>query len=422
LVGHSVSNSNSSWVFSILCIILKSNNWIMEHKGKYLGFDHIRFYVGNALQTAQWYVARFGFVPIAYKGLETGSRDIVAHVVKQNDILFEFVSPLNPSGKLGTEDLAQQLAVHGDHAKDIAFKVDNCRALFESAKARGGSLVTVVQEPKEEKDENGTVVTATICTYGNVVHTFVERSNYKGVYLPGYRAVTEQDPFATFTPSPNLSFVDHVVGNQPDNAMVPLVEWYEKTLDFHRFWSVDDKMIHTEFSSLRSIVVTDKDEKVKMPLNEPAQGKKKSQIQEFVDYYAGPGVQHIALNTPDIITAVGHMQARGVKFLKVPSTYYVSLRQKLQSSPIKVKEDMDKLEELKILIDYDDKGYLLQIFTKPVEDRPTLFYEVIQRNNHHGFGAGNFKSLFEAIERDQAERGNLTTTTPAAPAATPYGH
>jgi len=239
--------------------------------------------------------------------------------------------------------------------------------------------------------------------------------------MPGYRPVTEEDPLSKITQLPNLSFVDHVVGNQPDQAMVPLVEWYEKTLDFHRFWSVDDKMIHTEYSSLRSIVVTDKDEKVKMPLNEPANGKKKSQIQEFVDYYAGPGVQHIALNTPDIITAVGLLQARGVKFLKVPSTYYVSLRQKLQSSPIKVKEDMDKLEELKILIDYDDKGYLLQIFTKPVEDRPTLFYEVIQRNNHQGFGAGNFKSLFEAIERDQADRGNLTNITPT-PAATPYGH
>lgn len=395
----------------------------MDKKGTYLGFDHITFYVGNAMQAAQWYVARFGFTPIAYKGLETGSRDIVAHVVRQNDIIFEFVSPLNPSGKSDSgEDLGQQLFVHGDHAKDVAFKVDNCRELYNQAMTRGGKSVVSIQEPKELKDENGTVVIATIRTYGNVVHSFVERSNYKGVYMPGYRPVTEEDPLSTIIPIPNLSFVDHVVGNQPDQAMVPLVEWYEKTLDFHRFWSVDDSMIHTEYSSLRSIVVTDKDEKVKMPLNEPANGKKKSQIQEFVDYYAGSGVQHIAMNTPDIITAVSHMQARGVKFLKVPSTYYVSLRQKLQSSPIKVKEDMDKLEQLKILIDYDDKGYLLQIFTKPVEDRPTLFYEVIQRNNHQGFGAGNFKSLFEAIERDQAERGNLTSITPPPVAATPYGN
>jgi len=190
--------------------------------------------------------------------------------------------------------------------------------------------------------------------------------------------------------------------------MVPVVEWYEKMLGFHRFWSVDDKTIHTEYSSLRSIVVTDEKEAVKMPMNEPAPGKKKSQIQEYVEYHGGAGVQHVALNTKDIITSVSQLRARGVKFLQVPKSYYINLREKLAVAPIKVKEDLDTLEKLHILIDYDDKGYLLQIFTKPVEDRPTLFYEIIQRNNHHGFGAGNFKSLFEAIERDQEERGNLT--------------
>jgi 4-hydroxyphenylpyruvate dioxygenase len=205
-----------------------------------------------------------------------------------------------------------------------------------------------------------------------------------------------------------LDFIDHIVGNQANDQMTPVVEWYEKMLGFHRFWSVDDKMIHTEYSSLRSIVVTDEDEKVKMPINEPALGKKKSQIQEYVDYHGDAGVQHIALNTRDIIHSVTCLQARGVKFLKAPKSYYTTLKEKLSASPIKVKEDLDALEKLNILVDFDDKGYLLQIFTKPVEDRPTLFYEIIQRNNHQGFGAGNFKSLFEAIERDQAERGNLT--------------
>lgn len=220
--------------------------------------------------------------------------------------------------------------------------------------------------------------------------------------------MTEEDPLARITPAVGLNFIDHIVGNQPDHEMIPVVEWYEKMLDFHRFWSVDDSMIHTEYSSLRSVVVTDFDEVIKMPINEPAQGKKKSQIQEYVDYWGGGGVQHVALNTTDIITAVTHMRSRGLQFLTIPDSYYKNLREKLKSSPVQVKEDLDVLQKLHILIDYDDKGYLLQIFTKPSQDRPTLFYEIIQRNNHQGFGAGNFKSLFEAIERDQAERGNLT--------------
>jgi len=258
-------------------------------------------------------------------------------------------------------------------------------------------------------DNDGTVIIATIATYGDVHHSFVERRNYKGAFLPGYRAVSEDDPLYHFVASTKLDFIDHVVGNQPDLNMVPIVEWYEKVLGFHRFWSVDDKMIHTEYSSLRSIVVTDKDEKVKMPLNEPANGKRKSQIQEYVDYYGGAGVQHIALNTSDIIESVKNLKARGLKFLQAPKSYYKTLKEKLALAPIKVTEDLDVLEQLNILIDYDDKGYLLQIFTKCVEDRPTLFLEIIQRHNHFGFGAGNFKSLFEAIERDQADRGNLTS-------------
>jgi 4-hydroxyphenylpyruvate dioxygenase len=269
-----------------------------------------------------------------------------------------------------------------------------------------GGAVSVL-EPTELKDDNGVVVISSVRTYGTTNHTFVERKNYKGIFLPGYRTVTERDPFENITPAVNLGFIDHCVGNQPDNEMVPAVQWYESALKFHRFWSVDDKMMHTEYSALRSIVVTDYDETVKMPINEPAPGKRKSQIQEYVDYYGGSGVQHIALNTPDVLHSVAQLRARGVKFLSVPKSYYASLREKLKHSPVQVKEDLDKIEQMEILVDYDDKGYLLQIFTQPCQDRPTLFIEIIQRANHQGFGAGNFKALFEAIEREQESRGNL---------------
>lgn len=289
--------------------------------------------------------------------------------------------------------------------KDVAFSVEDARAVYNTAISGGAVSVMAPVEVKDDKD--GTVVLATVRTYGTTNHTFVERKNYHGIHLPGYRAVTERDPFENFTPAVNLGFIDHCVGNQPDNEMVPTVQWYENALKFHRFWSVDDKMMHTEYSALRSIVVTDWDENVKMPINEPAPGKKKSQIQEYVDYYGGSGVQHIALNTPDVINAVVQLRARGVKFLTVPKSYYTNLREKLKHSPVQVKEDLDKIESLSILVDYDDRGYLLQIFTQPCQDRPTLFIEIIQRANHQGFGAGNFKALFEAIEREQETRGNL---------------
>ena len=244
-------------------------------------------------------------------------------------------------------------------------------------------------------------------TYGDTVHTLVERKNYKGKFLPGYVLATQVDPIIKLLPPIGLDFIDHIVGNQPDNEMTPACEWYEQKLDFERFWSVDDTQIHTEYSSLRSVVVTDFDETIKMPINEPANGLKKSQIQEYVDFYGGAGVQHIAFNTQDIIKAVENARARGGDFLEVPDTYYDNLRERLKSSKLKVTESIDVLQKLKILVDYDENGYLLQIFTKPVEDRPTLFYEFIQRKNHQGFGAGNFKSLFEAIELEQGRRGNL---------------
>jgi len=365
------------------------------------GFDHIKWYVGNAKQAADWYVIHFGFKLIAYRGLETGSRKQVSHVIRQNDIVWEFISSYSPDA---SDPINTEIALHGDGCKDVAFGVDDARVAFEFAKKNGAK---VIAEPEELKDEHGSVVIATIQTYGDTWHTFVQRNNYKGAFLPGYRAVEESSPFEAFTPPVGLKFIDHVVGNQPNDGMMPAVEWYEHTLNFHRFWSVDDSMIHTQYSALRSTVMADNSEVIKMPINEPADGKKKSQIQEYVDYYGGAGVQHIALRTDDILSAITHLKARGVKFLKVPKTYYTNLWEKLKSSPTKVKEDIKTIEDLSILVDYDDKGYLLQIFTQPCQDRPTVFLEIIQRNNHHGFGAGNFKSLFEAIEREQELRGNL---------------
>eukprot|EP01006_Ploeotia_vitrea_P024082 TRINITY_DN56808_c0_g1_i1.p1 TRINITY_DN56808_c0_g1~~TRINITY_DN56808_c0_g1_i1.p1 ORF type:complete len:383 (+),score=225.64 TRINITY_DN56808_c0_g1_i1:108-1256(+) len=369
--------------------------------GRYHGFDHVTFYVSNAKQAAAWYCLRFGFEPLAYSGLETGSRDVATHVVKQNKIVFAFTSPLNPNADT---EIAKRLALRGDAAKDVAFTVTDCRGIYAKAIKRGA---VSIREPEELKDEDGTVVIATVKTYGDTVHSFVERTNYKGEFLPGFRKVDTKDPLATLLESPALQYIDHCVGNQPDNKMIEAADWYEKTLDFHRFWSVDDKQMHTEYSALRSIVMADWDEVIKMPINEPAPGKRKSQIQEYVDYHGGAGVQHIALNTNDILHAIANMRKRGLDFLKVPKKYYDDLRKRLAKSPVEVKESLDEIEKLNILVDFDDQGYLLQLFTKPVQDRPTLFFEVIQRNNHQGFGAGNFKALFESIERDQADRGNL---------------
>jgi 4-hydroxyphenylpyruvate dioxygenase len=368
--------------------------------GRYHGFDHVHFYVSNAKQVASWYVLRFGFQYVAYRGLETGSRDVATWVVRQNKILLAFSSPLNPVDNA----LSRQIAITGDSVKDVAFSVSDAAGIHRKAVSRGAQSI---QEPTELKDEYGSVVVATVRTYGDTWHTFVERTNYTGPFLPGFKPVNMPDPLSALAAPPNLLFIDHVVGNQPDLKMQEACEFYERCLDFHRFWSVDDTQMHTEFSALRSTVMADFAEVIKMPINEPAAGKKKSQIQEYVDYHGGAGVQHIALFVDNIIPAIQALRARGVEFLRTPRTYYEDVRRRLKVSPLNVKEDLDTLEQLGILIDFDDQGYLLQIFTKPVEDRPTLFYEVIQRRNHQGFGAGNFKSLFEAIERDQAERGNL---------------
>ncbi|XP_054481391.1 4-hydroxyphenylpyruvate dioxygenase [Anoplopoma fimbria] len=383
-------------------------------RGRFVRFHHLTFWVGNAKQAASFYCDKMGFEALAYKGLETGSREVVSHVIRQDKIIFVFESSLNP----GNEEMGEHLIKHGDGVKDIAFQVEDCDFLIKTAKERGA---VIVKEPWVEQDSQGRVKYAVVQTYGDTTHTLIEYlSPYKGLFLPGYKEPLFRDPLLAKLPPGGLNFIDHMVGNQPDDQMVPISDWYQNCLLFHRFWSIDDKQIHTQYSSLRSIVVTNYEETIKMPINEPARGKKISQIQEYVDYNGGPGVQHIALNTSNIIQAVVNLRARGMEFLAAPDMYYNSLREKLKTAKIKVKEDLDRLQELKILVDFDDKGYLLQIFTKPVQDRPTLFLEVIQRNNHSGFGAGNFKSLFEAIEKDQEARGNLTALTPEGQAKAFY--
>uniref|UniRef100_A0A8C4QQ08 4-hydroxyphenylpyruvate dioxygenase n=1 Tax=Eptatretus burgeri TaxID=7764 RepID=A0A8C4QQ08_EPTBU len=374
-------------------------------RGRYLNFDHLTFWVGNAKQAAAFYCMAFNFEPVAYQGLETGNRDVAAHVIQQDKIVFVFKSALNPDNKV----MGHHLMKHGDGVKDIAFAVEDCDFLVQMARSRGA---VIVREPWEEKDEYGKVKMAVIQTYGDTTHTLVERMGYHGCFLPGFKPSSFQNPVLAKLPPAQLNFIDHIVGNMPEEQMEPTVQWYQKNLLFHRFWSVDDKQMHTSYSALRSVVVSNYDETIKMPINEPARSLRKSQIQEYVEYYGGAGVQHVALNSNNIIRSVMNLKSRGVQFMSIPDSYYSILRDKLRKASITVMEDLDKLQELKILVDFDENGYLLQIFTKPLQDRPTVFFEVIQRHNHKGFGAGNFKSLFEAIEHDQAARGNLTVLTP----------
>jgi len=287
---------------------------------------------------------------------------------------------------------------------DVAFEVDSVDALY-SAATRNGAVA--LSAPKVLGDADGKVKMAKIKTYGETTHTLVERHSYKGIFLPGYRPELTVDPLEKFLPSVSLGHVDHCVGNQDWDEMDAVCEYYEKALGFHRFWSVDDKDICTEFSALKSIVMASPNEVVKMPINEPAKGKKQSQIEEYVDYYGGAGVQHIALRTENIIEAITNLKARGVEFIKVPESYYDTMAKRLKQAGMKLNEDFEVLKSLDILVDFDEGGYLLQLFTKHLMDRPTVFIEIIQRHNFSGFGAGNFKSLFEAIEREQALRGNL---------------
>ncbi|XP_053203915.1 4-hydroxyphenylpyruvate dioxygenase-like [Panonychus citri] len=380
--------------------LINGSNGSSNDPSRFIHFDHVVFWVGNAKQAATYYCVEMGFTPLAYKGLETGSRQLAFHAIKQNKIIFVFVSPLEP----GNQELGQHLITHGDGVKDVALRVQGIEQIVSKAKAQGAN---VVKEIWTETDGKGSVKFAQIQTFGDTTHTLIERDNYNGLFLPGYEESPLEIKLLDNLSPVGLNFVDHCVGNQPETEMEKVVNKYEKQLTFHRFWSVDDSQIHTDYSALRSIVMTNPEETIKLPINEPARGKKQSQIQEYLDYYGGPGIQHIALNTDNIIEAIKALRARGMQFLNVPSTYYNNLRNQLKSSPIHVKEDLDELEKLQILVDHDENGYLLQIFTKPVQDRPTLFLEIIQRHNHNGFGAGNFKSLFQAIEAEQEKRGNL---------------
>jgi len=372
-------------------------------RGRFLKFDHIEWWVGNAKQAVTYYCTRLGFQPYAYKGLETGNRDVACHVVKQKDTIFVFKSAYEPGSDI-SKIMGKHLVSHGDGVKDVAFTVEDLDGIMSKCKERG---VKIVKDIWEESDETGTVRMATVQTYGDTTHTLIERKGYSGLFLPGYKPVASEDVLLANLPEAGAYFIDHVVGNQPDLSMEDAASWYERNLMFHRFWSVDDTQMHTDYSALRSVVMTNYEETIKMPINEPAPGKRKSQIQEFVDYYGSAGVQHIALRSFDIIKSIENLRARGMMFLDIPDSYYMQLRKRLPNSPVKVKEDLDKIQKLKILIDYDDEGYLLQIFTKPLQDKPTVFIEIIQRHNHQGFGAGNFKALFECIELDQAKRGNL---------------
>ncbi|ORX35526.1 Glyoxalase/Bleomycin resistance protein/Dihydroxybiphenyl dioxygenase [Kockovaella imperatae] len=385
----------------------------VESIASYRAYDYVHWYVGNAKQAAAFYATHFGFERIAYRGLETGSRATASHVVRNGQVTFVFTSPLRGLKDLDKyseedrtilEEIHDHLEKHGDAVRDVAFEVDDVQALYDAAIAAGAKSVS---PPKTLSDKSGDVQVATLQTYGETVHTLVQRKSYRGAFLPGFRSETGTHPANAVLPPIHLQAVDHCVGNQDWNEMEAICDYYEKALGFHRFWSVDDKDICTDFSALKSIVMASPNDVVKMPINEPAKGKKQSQIEEYIDFYGGAGVQHIALRTDNIIREITNLRARGVEFIKVPETYYVTMRKRLSASGLKLNEDFDVLQSLDILIDFDEGGYLLQLFTKHLMDRPTVFIEIIQRNNFSGFGAGNFKSLFEAIEREQALRGNL---------------
>ena len=361
-----------------------------------LGTDYVEFYVGNAKQAAHYYKTAFGFQSLAYAGLETGLKDKASYVLKQGKIRLVFTTALNSESPIG-----EHVKKHGDGVKVVALWVEDARKAYEETTKRGAKSF---MEPTIEKDEHGEVVRAGIFTYGETVHLFVERKNYKGLFLPGYKEFKSD-----YNPSDvGLKFIDHMVGNVGWNQMNVWVKWYEEVMGFANFLSFDDKQIHTEYSALMSKVMSNGNGRIKFPINEPAKGNKRSQIEEYLDFYEDAGVQHLALATDDIIKTVTQLKERGVEFLPPPpQSYYDAIPARLGSHMSTMHEDIAKLQELSILVDADEDGYLLQIFTKPVEDRPTLFYEIIQRMGAKGFGAGNFKALFESIEREQALRGTL---------------
>ncbi|MBV8115973.1 MAG: 4-hydroxyphenylpyruvate dioxygenase [Silvibacterium sp.] len=355
------------------------------------GTDYVEFYVGNARQASYFYRLAFGMKLVAYAGPETGLRDRASYVVQQGKIRFVLTTPLRPDG-----EIAHHVHRHGDGVRDVALWVDDARQAWKETTKRGARSV---HEPYELKDKYGCVKLAAIATYGDTIHTFVDRSNYNGPFLPGYRDEGEDKQARPV----GLKYIDHMVGNVGWNEMNRWVDFYSDVMGFSLYQHFDDKDISTEYSALMSKVMSNGNGRVKFPINEPAEGRKKSQIEEYLEFYHGPGVQHIAMATDDILSTVSKLQEQGVGFLKVPHTYYKELENRVG----KIDEPIHELEKLGILVDRDDEGYMLQIFTRPVEDRPTLFYEIIQRKGSRSFGKGNFKALFEAIEREQAARGNL---------------
>jgi len=355
------------------------------------GTDHVELWVGNARQAAHYYRSAFGFDIVAYAGPETGVRDRASYVLRQGKVRLVVTAALQPEG-----EIADHVRSHGDGVRAIGLRVDDARAAYGAALARGARGLA---EPQTASDAHGAVTWATIATYGDTVHHFVERNEYSGPHWPGYREETRAGGGV------GLRHIDHAVGNVELGEMDSWVSWYAAVMGFDVFQEFDERDIATQYSALRSKVTRDWRTMITFPINEPAKGLRASQIQEYLDYYRGPGVQHIAIHTDDIVGTVGEMRQRGVEFLRTPATYYEGVA--LRCAERGVNEDLDRLRDLNILVDFDDNGYLLQIFTRPVADRPTLFYEVIQRRGCMGFGKGNFKALFEAIEREQAARGNL---------------
>jgi 4-hydroxyphenylpyruvate dioxygenase len=357
-----------------------------------IGIDHVEYYVGNARQAAFYYSKAFGFRITAYAGPETKVRDRASWVCEQNDVRYVFTGGMGPES-----EIVKHVYEHGDGVRDVALRVPDAADAFEQTVKRGAEGVL---EPEVFEDEHGKVVRASIRAYGDTLHSFIERENYSGPFLPGYR---QEEPFPDDGPEVGIQAIDHVVCNVPLGEMNRMVEYYATILGFSQLVHFRDDQISTEYTALMSKVMWDGKGRVKFPINEPAEGKKKSQIEEYLEYYRGPGVQHIAMATDDIIKAVDALRARGVRFIRVPVTYYESLRERIGE----IDQPIEDVERLGILADRDDEGYLLQIFTKIQQDRPTVFYELIERHGSKGFGLGNFKELFVAIEREQAERGNL---------------
>ena len=354
--------------------------------------DYIEHYVGNAKQACHFYQSIFGFELKAYSGLETGNRDRVSYYLEQNNIRFVLTSALSSGSPI-----SRHIAKHGDGVKDIAMHVEDVDQAYRETVKRGAKSI---EEPHDVSDEHGTIRKAAIAAYGDTIHTLISRVDYDGVFMPGFKEA--DSPLDSIDPV-GIQFVDHCVGNVEEGKMNSWVDFYRDVMGFTQYIHFNDDDISTEYSALMSKVMAGGRGMIKFPINEPADGKKKSQIEEFLDFYEGPGVQHIALLTGDIIQTVKELQSRGLEFLHVPTNYYEELEDRVGQ----IDEPIDKLEELGILVDRDDEGYLLQIFTKPVVERPTLFFEIIQRKGARGFGKGNFKALFEAIEREQDARGNL---------------